>query len=467
MQRNTQQLREDIDRILAGMGNTGQEDGENQDQREPDTAIPYDRAQEDPLIIHVHDYTDARVIDLPEGYLVIPKTEPDEGAGVIDTTLAGAPAPQEVEPPQGSAYRGSWLAYAPVSIVLLLVFTSFLHVLLFPPIAHITLILRSQEVHATATLQTGRILAPLTLSQSVAVPTTGRGHQDPKQATGTITFYNGQLNSAFIPSGTALTGQDGVQIVTTQDATIPPGNPGTGYGAVTVTAQAINSGTQGNIPARDINAGCCATAVLAVNLTPFSGGQDKRDFSFVTKSDIENAATPLKAALVQSVTAALQTQLSGQEQLATFPCAPQVSADHQVNDEAAQVKVTATLTCSAAAYSQTTLEQQATKLLTAQALKTVGPGFILYGATQITISHAIPTRPTPTLVLSLSGIWTYTLSSSQQQHIKDLVKGKTYREALSILRSLPGIEKVSLAWDENAKLPRDTKDIHVLLISGI
>ena len=463
MQRNTQQLREDSDRILAGMESTGQDGIDADEEREPDTAIPY-AAQEEPGTVHVHEFTDSYVLDLPDRLIVFPKQEPlEEEEGVIDTTLAGAPAPQ---PTQGKAYRGSWLAYAPVSVVLLLVCFSFLHVLFFPPLAHITLILKSQEVSATTTLQTGRILAPLTLSQSAGVPATGRGHQDPKQATGTITFYNGQLNSVFIPAGTQFTGNDGTQIVTDQDATIPSANPPI-EGQASVPAHAVTAGTQGNIPARDINTACCATAVLAVNLTPFQGGANERNFQFVTKSDIENAAIPLKAAVSQSVTAALQAQLKDNEQLQSLPCAPQVSADHQINEEATSVKVTATLTCSAVAYNQTTLQQQATALLTTQAFKKLGPGYSLLGTIQVTVTHAIPTHTIPTLVLSLTGTWTYALSSAAQQRVKDLVKGKTYQEALHILRSLPGIEKASLAWDEHTKLPEDPKDIHLLLISGI
>ncbi len=465
MQRNTQQLREDIGRILAGMDSTGQDGIDADEEREPDTAIPY-AAQEEPGTVHVHEFTDSYVLDLPDRLIVFPKQEPlDEEEGVIDTTLAGAPAPQ---PPQRKEYRGSWLAYAPVSVVLLLVCFSFLHVLLFPPLAHITLILKSQEVSVTTTLQTGRILAPLTLSQSASVPATGRGHQDPKQATGAITFYNGLFSAQTVSAGTTLTGSNGVQVVTDQDAVIPAASPNPPvFGQVTVSAQATSTGSRGNISAYDINETCCANGILAKNTDAFSGGQDERDFQFVTKTDVANAATPLEAALTQSVTAALQTQLKDNEQLETLPCAPQVSTDHQINEEATSVKVTATLTCSGVTYNQTTLQQQATQLLSTQAFKKLGPGYSVYGAIQVSVTHAIPTHTTPTLVLSLSGTWTYALSSRQQQRIKDLVKGKTYQEALHILRSLPGIERASLAWDEHTKLPEDPKDIHLLLISGI
>jgi len=463
MQRNTQQLREDSDRILAGMDSTGQDGIDADEEREPDTAIPY-AAQEEPGTVHVHEFTDSYVLDLPDRLIVFPKQEPlEEEEGVIDTTLAGAPASQ---PPQGKEYRGSWLAYAPVSVVLLLVCFSFLYVLFFPPLAQITLILKSQEVSATTTLQTGRILAPLTLSQSASVPATGRGHQDPKQATGTITFYNGLFTAQTVSAGTILTGTSGVQIVTDQDAFIPAANPPT-WGIATVSAHADSAGSNGNIAAYDINQQCCATAIKAVNTASFSGGQDERNFSFVTKTDIENAAILLKAAVSQSVTAALQTQLKDNEQLQSLPCAPQVSADHQINEEASSVKVTATLTCSAVAYNQTTLQQQATQLLTTQAFKKLGAGYSLLGTIQVTVTHAIPTHTIPTLVLSLTGTWTYALSSRQQQHIKDLVKGRTYQEALHILRLLPGIEKASLAWDEHTKMPEDPKDIHLLLITGI
>src|SRR5258708_31413726 len=140
MQRNrTQQLQEDSDRILEGMGNNGQEGDEAEDQREPDTTIPYAAAQEEPgITVHVHEFTDAYVIPTQDRLIVIPKQEPfDEEADVIDTTLAEAPAPQVLQP-QGKEYRGSWLAYVSISVVLLLVFYFFLHVSLFPTHEHLT-----------------------------------------------------------------------------------------------------------------------------------------------------------------------------------------------------------------------------------------------------------------------------------------------------------------------------------------
>src|SRR5439155_14572851 len=85
-----------------------------------------------------------------------------------------------------------------------------------PPIATVTIIPKSQTVSLSGTLQLGRLLNPITISQSQTVATTGHGHQDAKAATGTVTFYNGLFIQQFIASGTVYTGQDGVEIITTQ-----------------------------------------------------------------------------------------------------------------------------------------------------------------------------------------------------------------------------------------------------------
>src|SRR6266567_8807206 len=104
-----------------------------------------------------------------------------------------------------------------------------------PAIATVTIIPKSQQVTLSGTLQLGRVLQPITISQSQTVATTGRGHQDASAAIGYITLYNGQFQSVTIAAGLILTGSSEVQIITDQDAIIPAGNPATGYGHTTVS----------------------------------------------------------------------------------------------------------------------------------------------------------------------------------------------------------------------------------------
>ena len=59
-----------------------------------------------------------------------------------------------------------------------------LSLIFHPPIATVIIIPKSQTVTLHATLQQGRVLNPITISQSETTPTTGKGHQDAKQAKG-------------------------------------------------------------------------------------------------------------------------------------------------------------------------------------------------------------------------------------------------------------------------------------------
>ena len=289
-----------------------------------------------------------------------------------------------------------------------------------PPIATVTIIPKSQTVTLSGTLQLGRLLSPLTLSQSQTVPTTGKGLQIAKQAQGYITFYNGQFQSVSVAAGTILTGASGIQVVTDQDATIPAANPPI-FGQVTVSAHALNPGVRGNISAYDINEACCAVSVLVKNTQPFSGGQDERTFQTVAKSDIDNTAIPLKNTLAQSISGAFQGQLKPDEQLSIFPCSPTISSDHQPGQEAALVKVTVSQACSAVVYNSQTLAKKATTLLSHQAIQKMGTGYSFIGTVQVSIKQATITSTAPppcVLILPCSGIigiCTFTVSAAADQ----------------------------------------------------
>src|SRR5258708_625769 len=340
-----------------------------------------------------------------------------------------------------------------------------LHSMLTPPIATIILIPKSQTLSLNATVQLGRLLPPTTLSQEKTVPTTGHGHQDAKAATGTVTFYNGSNTPQTSNAGTVFTGNDGIQVATDTDADIPAANPPI-EGQATVPAHALNANAKGNNQAYDINL-AVSSDLTVKNLSNFSGGQDERDFQTVTGQDIAQAAAPLKTSLAQSMQGALTGQLQSGEALVTPPCTPKVSTDHQIGNEATQVKVTVSETCSGVAYNTQELETKATQLLTTQAIKKLGTGYSLLGDVQVTTNTATVTASRPTIVFTCNGVWVYALSNQAQEHIKDLIKVKTTQDALHLLQSLPGIERVSTSCDVNMKLPKDTQNIHLVIFAGI
>ena len=448
-------------------------------ESDQDTELPKEAEAITPLegetgeTIHIHYFPDAIVI-LREG------EEDTQEENVIDSTVAGTTitegnteqkqTPEQKTEPLRNGKEQTRLALLSVSLNSFLILSCLLlqvYLLLNPPTATVTLMPKSQTVTLPGTLQLGRILAPLTLIQSQTVPTTGKGHQIARAATGFITFYNGQLNSVSVPAGTILTSASGMPLVTDQDAVIPPADPTANppiFGQVTVAAHATHEGKAGNIPAYTINAPCCSASVLAKNTTAFHGGLDEREYQTVTQSDINAVTATLKPAVAQSMQAAFQTYIQQSEGVYLFPCAPRVTSDQKPGQEATQVKVTASETCSAVAYNSQELRGKGTDLLTHQAVQTLGTGYSLIGDVQVSITQATVTRTIPTLTFSCQGIWVYALDTTSQEHIKTIIAGKTKQEALQILAALPGIEQASIRWDEDTKLPESLNAIHFVIL---
>jgi VCBS repeat-containing protein len=472
MQGNNPQ--EELDSIIAKLrpqeGDPGTETPKGNQEREP-------LEEETGATIHIHYFPDAIVI-LKEG---------EEGThehNIVDTTLVSAPvkeesvvptaqpAEQEVEP-QLNGKENPKLAIPTLSFNILLILSCLtfqLYSLLNPPTVTVTVIPKSQAVTLTGTLQLGRLLHPITVSQTATSPTTGKGHQDARVATGFLTFYNGQLNSVTVPAGTVLTGANGVHVITEQAARIPAATPPI-EGQTTITAHAMSTGSSGNIAVKSINDACCAISVLVVNLTPFHGGQDERNFQTATKQDIATTAAPLATAVEQSMQAALQPNIHQSDGLYIFPCAPTVTSDHKVGQEATEVTVTVSETCSAVAYNTQALETKATAMLSHQAATQLGTGYSLMGDVHVTIKQATVTHTasSPLVVFSFStqGTWVYAVTNAEQQHMQSLIEGKTKQDALHMLLSLPGIERASISWADNTTLPKDTRNIHIVLIYAI
>ena len=448
-------LEQEINRILANLANQ-----EEKAEPERDGACTGNSQEE--------------IIEETIEIFFIPGAGNEDATRIIDSELAGTgvendPAvyftgDADTEIPQTSqdneaerqAQRKSTRAgIAVILFGLFLIFSSLafqISLILHPPIVSVTLVPKSREVTLITTLQFGRLLAPITLSQTATALATGKGHQDARSAAGILTFYNGSFAAQTVYAGTVFTGADGVQVVTDETAAIPPNNPPMD-GQASTQAHAVNTGRIGNIQPLDIN-GTVSNSLYVKNPASFTGGRDERDFQTVAKSDIDVTASQLKDTLNLSTQGALQGELKAGEVLAAPTCSPTVSSNHQADTEAASVKVTATLTCSGIAYNVQVLDIKATELLISKAFKQLGPGYSLSGTIQVTVNHAIPTRNSPTLVFSIQGLWVYAISNKEQERIKRLITGRTKQEALHILASLPGIEKASMNWDDNTKLPK-------------
>jgi len=303
--------------------------------------------------------------------------------------------------------------------------------------------------------------------QSLSAPATGKRHQDPTRAAGTITFYNGLLISQTIAGGTVLTGSDGVHVITDQPAIIPAANPPL-EGHVTVPAHTLSAGGGGNIQAYDINQACCSTSVVAKNTQSFTGGAAARDFLAVSRTDINTVVSSLLLTLSESENAALQAQLHPGEELAVSACTPHVASNHKPGDEAKQVAVTVSETCGGIAYAAHEVYRDAKQVLTAQATTTLGAEYTLLGDIQVTIVHATagdPRQGSVSMVVQVTGTWVYQVTPAIQQHLIRLIAGKTNQQAGALLVQFPGIAGAQITLSGgNRTLPQDPGSIHMIIV---
>jgi hypothetical protein len=331
------------------------------------------------------------------------------------------------------------------------------------PTATITITPNVRTITLQSTTTLGELLSPITLTESQTVPTTGHGHQDARQATGTLTFYNGLSMVQTVAAGTIITGQDGIRVATDTAVTIPSANPPS-FGESSVPAHSVQTGTAGNIQAEHINT-TLSTGLYVKNLAAFSGGQDERDYLIVTKTDRDTAAATLKAKVAASMTAALHGQLMPGQALQPMLCTPATTADHAPGEEATHLTVSVSATCTAIAYDMQQLHARAIQLLTSQAAQTFGTGYQLSGDAQVTVSKVTPTASGVAFAFTCQGMFAYTLNGQAQQRIKTLIAGKPRLTALRLLLQEPGIHTASInGIADNQPLPDDQTHIHLLIV---
>jgi len=387
---------------------------------------------------------------------------------------------EEASMPPGRAHprtRRRMFALVGGGLACLLALTALLSSVIFTPSASVTIIpaqttLSTSEsltlltagtsTHLSGPTIAGRILSLLTLAQARTIPTTGIGHQAAQAAHGQVTFYNAALSPQTIAAGTLLTGSDGVQIVTEQDAVIPPAQL-PAVGQTTVAAQAVQVGPAGNIAAGDLNGPCCRQYVLVRNRVPFTGGQDARSYPMVSQHALDSTVATLTTALDQSVQAAYATQLTPTEALVTpVGCTPHVTSSTPVGLEAHTLTVTVSDSCMGVAYDQQAVQTALVQHMTAQAHVELGAGYTLLGDLLVTVRQA-PQSPQGTLTLTAqgTGVWAYQFTEAELQHLSSLIAGKSRQQATALLLHQPGVTEVAMS---TGTLPTNPQRIRVLVL---
>ncbi|MFL5586535.1 MAG: baseplate J/gp47 family protein [Ktedonobacteraceae bacterium] len=390
----------------------------------------------------------------------------EEEQPAVDSTVQDT-AKVDTQPHVVKAYpkRLRLVPYLMIAAHLLIVLAAFsMHFYtILTETATITIIPKSYHLTAHLTLSNveNRVFSPVTLTQSKTVPATGKGHQPATQAHGVVTFYNALPQEQTILAGTLLTASNGELFLTDSDVTIPAGTYAVN-GQATVSATAQNVGQEGNIAAGAIHGLCCRAGILVLN-NAFYGGQNERDFTMVTQSDITSVVSSVVPYLTERIHTAFQQQMRRGELLTPNQCSQKISTDHNAGNEASNVTVIVSESCSVAAYDQHSLQMQVTHAFLHTAVSQIGTGYLL-SSLHPTIISAVIQKDHLLFTVLCQGDLIYHQSPQELQQLREALAGKTRQQAVAILSHLNGVDHLTVQLGKNGRFPSDPTHIHIVFL---
>jgi hypothetical protein len=382
-----------------------------------------------------------------------PKEEPQE-LEVIEGEI------EEVAPPPfyKRPISRKWGILLCSCFLVLATIVATIFIILFTANANITVILIKKPVsfQQTFTIPTTHTFPNVTTTLSQTAKTTGTGHQDATYATGLVTLYNALPSPQEVPQGQLLIGTDGIHIVTDQDAYIPAGTLSVN-GQVTVSAHTTTRGSQENIAAGDISGACCRDYVFARN-SQFSDGQDARDFSVVSKPDVDTLTQSLSSQVDQQIQQDFAKQILSTETMTPPLCSQAVGVTPSLGEEATTVTVSITKTCSAASYSQASFMEQVQK----QMQTIVGKNYSPVGNPQVKIVNTSVKENSVKISALVNGTMIYHFRKADMDALKRRVAGKSKEQVGSIILKWHDLQLVGIQLQYNQDtLPSDPAKIKV------
>ena len=311
-----------------------------------------------------------------------------------------------------------------------------------------------------------RFLSVPTQSHSQTVNATGTGTTPGTQATGILTFTDIFGNGLTLPAGSVYTDASGIQVVTDAAVNIQPSGGG---GTENVPAHVNKIGVSGNIPANDIDQNDPTYTYRIQNTNAFSGGKDPQTYPVVQQSDINGAANTLEATYNPNAQQVLQGQIQANEQLTgSQRCTPTVHSDHSTGDQAANVTVTVSFTCTGEVYDQQGALTMAEQWLKQDAAQNPGAGYALVGNIVTTQGQAqlSDSQGTISIPVTEEGVWVYQFGTAQVHAIAMQIAGKKKSEAQTLLLHQSNVAQATIQlFGSGDTLPVDFQQIRFVIVS--
>lgn len=329
-----------------------------------------------------------------------------------------------------------------------------------------------QQEESTALLEghqvTLRTLPALTISQTVALPASTSVTHAGVEAHGLVTFHNWSWSLQVVGKGTTLVAQNGVEVVTDEDAVIPGAAPSS-VGWATVRTHAKNVGLIGNLAPGVLHGTCCLPHISYINFWSYGGGSPATTSSVFRTMDLEQTITHTQHSLESITRSALHAQIDqGETELTPRRCSFSHTTPHQMSYRS--IQITGSEVCQPLIIVRTfDVVTAMTPLLMLQVHQHFDVHAQLKGEVRVLVQDSTEVHPGVfSLVLRASGTWQYVFSSPQLETMRVMSAGQTHEEVLHRLKHTSGISTVQITVSglQQRILPIDPTRITVVVRRG-
>ncbi|GCE11123.1 hypothetical protein [Tengunoibacter tsumagoiensis] len=319
----------------------------------------------------------------------------------------------------------------------------------------------------------GRALDADSQQHTVTVNATGHATHPATRAKGNIILSQVHLDSTApnqVLEPSSVTNYNGVSVTT--DNTVPLSEGAT----ITIPAHATDAGSGGNIGANTINEDIEIIDNLTqvhvgtghiTNPDSFTGGAEPRDYTFVQQSDIDQATNTVIGQGTAEATDMVKKQAQPEEHFIKDPdCAkPQATADHQANDEAGNVTVSAKVSCNGLVYTDKAIRDVAVRDFQNDGKQKWGKLYNVVGDVVTDPATQSSSDPTSFTIHAKGVLAALYLTKKEQNDLKSLIAGRSHDQAVDLLKGRKEIKGVSITTGGGltTAIPQNLDNIKLVL----
>lgn len=291
-------------------------------------------------------------------------------------------------------------------------------------------------------------------------------------AKGEVTIYNRTIREKTFEAGTEIIGPNNLKFTLDEEVRIASESAGPDYtripGKAKVKVTAVNIGSEGNLAAGTefSIANFSKSDYVAKNEEAFTGGTS-RQVQVVSKNDQEKLLEELTSELKQKAGEELKKKLPEGKKLIEESITSKIiekSFDKKIDEEAEEIKLTASFHFSALIFSQ----QEFQKIVEDQLLRVIPEGFE-YRANETQLSFDLKNINASEQAIFLVHFKTFLFPKLDLEAIKNNLAGKYPEIGKAYLESFSGVEAVEIKImprlpKKLMTFPRRVKNIKIELV---